>query len=150
MEIFSMKSQIDVKRLIKCRQNMGITQSEAADLIGVSQPAYQRYEAGVRTPSLQVVKEIAAAFNVSVAYLSGTSKKKDPDYIVIGKENAPLLFSVVEKFKDCDEDQLKNLILIERFEKRSRPDILELFEGYQGKYEPVDMDWGEPSGREVW
>lgn len=34
-------------------------------------------------------------------------------------------------------------------EKR-RPDIYELFEGYNGEYEPVEIDWGEPAGLEVW
>ena len=41
-------------------------------------------------------------------------------------------------------------IIIERTEKAVRPDIHELFAGYKGSYEPVDIDWGEPSGREVW
>ena len=62
-----MQSEINIEHLILLRQERGLTQSEAADLIGVSQPAYQRYEAGVRTPSIQVVKEIAKAFNVSVS-----------------------------------------------------------------------------------
>ena len=54
-----MKSTLNAERLISCRRQLGITQTEAADRIGVSQPAYQRYEAGVRTPSIQVIKEIA-------------------------------------------------------------------------------------------
>ena len=41
-------------------------------------------------------------------------------------------------------------IVIERLERKTRPDIFEIFEGYEGKYEPVDLDWGEPSGREAW
>ena len=41
-------------------------------------------------------------------------------------------------------------IIIERTEKAVRPDIHELFAGYKGSYEPVDIDWGESSGREVW
>ena len=60
-----MKQTILPERLFLCRNNRGLTQSEAAELIGITQPAYQRYEAGVRTPSIQVAKEIAKAFNVS-------------------------------------------------------------------------------------
>lgn len=112
-----MKSELNIERLIACRQELGITQSEAAKLIGVSQPAYQRYEAGLRTPSVQIVKEMAKAFNVSEAYLTGESKKKSPDYIVINKSDNPLLYSIVDQFKNCDEDQLK--LLWEYFKKLS-------------------------------
>ena len=59
----------------------GLTQGEAAELIGVTQPAYQRYEAGTRTPSFPVVKEMAHAFNTSVEYLTGKSLQTDPDYV---------------------------------------------------------------------
>lgn len=41
-------------------------------------------------------------------------------------------------------------IIIERLERRERPDIHDLFAGYDGRYDPADIDWGEPSGREVW
>jgi antitoxin MazE len=41
-------------------------------------------------------------------------------------------------------------IIIERFRASERKNIKELFEGFKGKYEPEDIDWGEPSGGEVW
>ena len=41
-------------------------------------------------------------------------------------------------------------IIIERFRAPERKTIKELFEGFKGKYEPEDIDWGEPSGGEVW
>lgn len=41
-------------------------------------------------------------------------------------------------------------IIIERFCRTERKNIKELFEGFKGKYEPSEIDWGEPSGREVW
>ncbi|MCL2170566.1 MAG: hypothetical protein FWB71_00320 [Defluviitaleaceae bacterium] len=28
--------------------------------------------------------------------------------------------------------------------------IEELFEGYEGEYEPIEIDWGEPVGKEIW
>ena len=33
---------------------------------------------------------------------------------------------------------------------QQRKNIKELFEGFKGKYEPSEFDWGEPSGNEVW
>ena len=41
-------------------------------------------------------------------------------------------------------------IIIERFRAPERKNIKELCEGFKGKYEPEDIDWGEPSGGEVW
>ena len=70
-----MQIELIIERIKMCRQDLGITQQEAAKLIGVSQPAYQRYEAGLRTPSIQVAKEIAAAFNTSVDYLTGERRR---------------------------------------------------------------------------
>jgi transcriptional regulator with XRE-family HTH domain len=105
-----MKSDLKPERLIACRQKLGLTQSEAAERIGVSQPAYQRYEAGVRTPSIQVVKEMAKAFNVSEAYLTGESNQSLPDYVVVTREDNPLLFSIVEQCKDLDDKQLEKIM----------------------------------------
>lgn len=105
-----MKSDLKPERLIACRQKLGLTQSEAAERIGVSQPAYQRYEAGVRTPSIQVVKEMAKAFNVSEAYLTGESNQSLPDYVVVTREDNPLLFSIVEQCKNLDDKQLEKIM----------------------------------------
>ena len=41
-------------------------------------------------------------------------------------------------------------IIIERAVFDQRPGIMDLFEGYKDKYEPENIDWGDPSGREVW
>lgn len=32
----------------------------------------------------------------------------------------------------------------------NRKNIKELFKDYKGKYEPVEMDWGETLGDEIW
>ena len=41
-------------------------------------------------------------------------------------------------------------IIIERTKPSTRQNIYELFDGYKGKYEPSEIDWGDPSGREIW
>lgn len=105
-----MKQTILPERLLSCRNNLGLTQSEAAELIGITQPAYQRYEAGVRTPSIQVAKEIAKAFNVSTAYLFGDSDQSLPDYFVIDKKDNQLLFSLIEQCKGLSDDQLEEIL----------------------------------------
>lgn len=31
-----------------------------------------------------------------------------------------------------------------------RKNIMELFSDFEGEYEPIEMDWGEPAGEEIW
>lgn len=33
---------------------------------------------------------------------------------------------------------------------QDRETIVELFADFGGEYEPVDIDWGEPAGEEIW
>lgn len=39
-------------------------------------------------------------------------------------------------------------IVIEK--AKNRKNIKELFKDYKGKYEPTEIDWGEPVGDEIW
>ena len=54
------------------------------------------------------------------------------------------------------EDEMVDLfiedgkIIIERSRPAQRKNIVELFEGFTGKYEPVEYIRDEPEGREVW
>ena len=41
-------------------------------------------------------------------------------------------------------------IIIECVCRPERKNINELFEGFKGKYEPSEFDWGESAGREAW
>ncbi len=43
-----------------------------------------------------------------------------------------------------------NKIVIEKAQKTERKNIKELFKDYKGEYEPSEIDWGEPEGKEVW
>ena len=52
-----------------------------------------------------------------------------------------------------DDEQLvlsadKNKIIIEK--AKPRKNIMELFANFDGEYVPVEMDWGQPVGEEVW
>ena len=105
-----MKNEIKTDRLLSCRQKSGLTQQKAAELIGVTQPAYQRYEAGTRVPSVQTIKEMARVFATSVDYLTGESDLSEADLIIISKNETPLLYSVVKHFQGCTDAQLKHLM----------------------------------------
>ena len=104
-----MKTKLDIKRLKACREKIGITKHEAAKRIGVSQPAYLRYEAGTRTPTMPVINEIAKMLDVSSDYLTGKTNLKKATAITIEKSTQPELFKIVETCRALNEDQLKRL-----------------------------------------
>jgi len=63
---------------------------------------------------------------------------------------------VLEKFPVADKTPLNievenDRIIITRVKSpRKYPTIEELFEGFDGEYEPVSVDWGNAVGNEVW
>jgi len=60
-------------QLKKIRAEMGFTQKQVADGIGVTEQAYQRYEYGKVVPSALVLIALADFFDVSLDYLVGRS-----------------------------------------------------------------------------
>ena len=54
-------------------------------------------------------------------------------------------------WKEEEEVELftqENKIIIKKPEKRKN--IKDLFADYDGEYVPVEIDWGEPQGKEIW
>lgn len=59
------------KRLRKVRMSKGFTQQKIADLLNIGLRAYQKYEQGERSPSFDLLVQIADVFDVSIDYLLG-------------------------------------------------------------------------------
>lgn len=57
------------------RQSEGLTQTEIANQIGISQAAYQRYETGKREPKIKTLEVFADYFQVSVDFLLGREER---------------------------------------------------------------------------
>lgn len=57
--------------LKRFRTQMGLTQKQVAEAIGMRESSYQRYEQGRSLPSVAILERIADAFNVSTDYLLG-------------------------------------------------------------------------------
>lgn len=102
--------KLNVERLIECRLKLGITKQKAAKLIQVSQPAYLRYEAGTRIPSIQTISKMAEVFSTSTDYLIGKTNESRPNKSIIEKDKNPSLFLLAETCKNLNESQLKRLI----------------------------------------
>ena len=93
---------LDRKRLINCREKLGITKQEAARRMQMSQPAYLRYESGERTPSIHVIQVMADVLATSVAYLTGQTDNPNPDSYLIKSDTEPELFQLIGKYRDSD------------------------------------------------
>ena len=61
------------ERLKKIRQENSLTQKQFAERVGVTERGVQRYEAGERKPTFDVIISILDNVNVSADYLLGRS-----------------------------------------------------------------------------
>lgn len=98
-----------LERLTERREKMNLTKQQAAQVLGMTQPTYLRYENGDRVPSLHVLKTIAEGLGTSVNYLTGKTDDPSPDFFVIKKENDEELFTLIERFKS-DEAFKKRML----------------------------------------
>lgn len=60
-------------RLRHVRNKKGVSQRQAAEVLGITKISYQNYEAGRRKPSFDMLPSIADFFGVSLDYLFGRS-----------------------------------------------------------------------------
>lgn len=102
------------ERLKKLRKNANLTQKDMANHFGTSQPSYQAWESGKRTPNSESLNKIAGFFNVSTDYLLGKSDFKKPDEVDLS--DFEILFrKTSKKLSDSEqkelEEDLKRLLL---------------------------------------
>lgn len=64
------------ERLKQAREAAGLSQTELANKVGVTQAAYCYYEQGLRIPSLGVAKILCNVLNVSLDWLTGNDDEK--------------------------------------------------------------------------
>lgn len=93
---------LNCKRLIQCREKLGITKQEAAKRMQISQPAYLRYESGERTPSIHVIYFMANVLETSADYLIGKTDSPTPNSYFINADTSPELFAFIELYNSSD------------------------------------------------
>ena len=58
-------------RIRDMREDADLTQSQVADMLGIAQTVYSRYERGYQTIPLLLLIQLADYYNVSLDYLTG-------------------------------------------------------------------------------
>jgi transcriptional regulator with XRE-family HTH domain len=87
------------KKLKELRKQSGMTQRQLADKLGITKSVVSYYELSERTPSADVLKDIALIFRVSTDYLLGIERNKTIDVSDLSDEDINLLLATVEALK---------------------------------------------------
>ena len=69
------------ERIKEKRKSNGLTQTQLADLVGVSSMSLRRWEWGERVPSADIVPKLAEILKTSVVYLMEGSNDKDISHV---------------------------------------------------------------------
>ena len=105
------------------------TQSEAGDLLGLSQSAYSKYELGEQKVTLHLMKKIAQCYNVSLDYLGGLTEERN--------------YSPQKSITESEKEYLQNFKLLDRIDRAEiRGEIKGMLK--QEKYQ--DKDRTAPEG----
>lgn len=87
-------------RLKELRKARGMSQSDLANVMGVTSSAVSQYERGVREPQLEMMEFLADFFNVDFNYLLGkedvTVKLVSPSDYYLDRETASLAQEIFE------------------------------------------------------
>ncbi len=97
------------KKLAEARRAAGLTQQELADKAGVHISHVQRIEAGTSQPTVDVLKRLAEALQVSIDLLvfskpSAEAASRLSDVELLHQ------FAAIENFPDTDKQALKTII----------------------------------------
>lgn len=91
-------------KLLELRKQKGLTQSEVANQIFLTQNGYSSYENGRTEPNIGTLCKLADFYNVSLDYLVGREFKNDIGYLTDKQYSAVLLL------KQLDNDNLNKEI----------------------------------------
>ena len=87
------------KKLKELRKQAGMTQQQLADKLGITKSVVSYYELSERTPSPEVLKDLALIFRVSADYLLGIERSKTIDVSDLSDEDINLLLATVEALR---------------------------------------------------
>ena len=113
------------RRLSELRKDKGITQSELAEILGVSRTTVANYETGNRTPEYDTLARLADIYQVSCDYIiRGISSEFAEIYATTGlSEDAVLVLSILNKYEK-DKKLLDTVNQLLENEYRTAYDLL--------------------------
>lgn len=82
------------------RKQAGMTQQELATKLGITKSVVSYYELSERTPSPEVLKDLAIIFRVSADYLLGIERTKTIDVSDLSDDEIKLLLVTIETLRN--------------------------------------------------
>ena len=101
-------------RLIALRKDMGLTQQQMADTIGIHVNSLKKYEAGQAQPSLDALKKIALELHVSTDFLLFDEHERVPS------DDLALQLEAVSQMPDDEQMVIREVLesLIIKYQSR--------------------------------
>lgn len=89
------------ERFLQLRKQNGLTQQQMAETVGIHITQVKRYESGEAQPSLEILKKVATAFNVSTDWLVFEEGEREP------QDELKLKFEAVAQM---DEEERRSIL----------------------------------------
>ncbi len=97
------------KRLKEKRKEMGFTQKQLGEIVGVTKVSICCYENGTRTPTLDTLVDLANALQVDLAYLLGC------EYFVVSEDDQHSAINLARDEIELIKELRMHIKLYEKF-----------------------------------
>ena len=111
------------EKLLRLRKEMKMTQDDVAKILGMSRTSFSKYEKGNSAPPLQVLRKIAAIYNVGLEYLifdentsirlnDSQSEDENTSSVPVSKitELRPVEKQIIGKYRILTDEEKKLLL----------------------------------------
>lgn len=111
------------EKLLRLRKEMKMTQDDVAKILGMSRTSFSKYENGNSAPPLQVLRKIAAIYNVGLEYLifdentsirlnDSQSEDENTSSVSVSKitELRPVEKQIIGKYRILTDEEKKKLV----------------------------------------
>ncbi len=82
------------------RKKKNMTQTELGDKLGISKAAVSKYELGVATPPLDILRTLTAVLNVSLDYLCGTEQREKISVYNLTQQQIDMMTRLADIFRE--------------------------------------------------
>lgn len=89
--------------LKKLRQEMGLSQAQVAKMLKVSRASLSGYEVGSSMPPIEIVKELAKIYHVSIDYLLGADTKKRVEIDGLTEKDEKTISYLIRRLQEKNE-----------------------------------------------
>lgn len=111
------------EKLLRLRKEMKMTQDDVAKILGMSRTSFSKYENGNSAPPLQVLRKIAAIYNVGLEYLifdentsirlnDSQSEDENTSSVPVSKitDLRPVEKQIIGKYRILTDEEKKQLL----------------------------------------